>query len=149
MPDITLRSTFIVGFPGETDQDFEELLLFLKEAQLDRVGCFAYSAVDGAKANELPNPVDEEVKQERLEEFMKLQAEISTKKLTKRVGNIEKVLIDEITEFGFVARSRSDAPGIDGVVLVETNDNINVGDFVNVKIVGSSEHDLYGKLVVD
>jgi len=147
MPDLTIRSTFIAGFPGETDQDFEMLLSFLKEAQLDRVGCFAYSAVDGAKANDLPNPVPEELKQERLQRFMELQAEISTEKLKQRIGNQEEVLIDEITDYGFIARSKSDAPGIDGVVFVETAENFNVGDFVDVEITDSSEHDLYGDVL--
>jgi len=143
MPDLTIRSTFITGFPGETDKDFEILLEFLREAQLDRVGCFAYSAVEGAKANDLPNPVSEEIKQERLQAFMELQAEISTEKLKQRIGKQEQVLIDEITDFGFVARSKSDAPGIDGVVIVETKDQFKAGDFVEVNIFDSSEHDLY------
>jgi len=146
MPDLTIRSTFITGFPGETDKDFEILLEFLKEAQLDRVGCFAYSAVEGAKANELPNPVSEAVKQERLQAFMELQAEISTEKLKQRIGKQEQVLIDEVTDFGFIARSKSDAPGIDGVVVVETKGQFSVGDFVDVDIINSSEHDLYAEV---
>lgn len=143
VPDLTIRSTFITGFPGETDQDFEQLLTFLKQAQLDRVGCFAYSAVEGAKANELPNPVPEDVKQARLEAFMTLQAEISAEKLKQRIGETEQVLVDEMTDEGFIARSKSDAPGVDGMVFVETEKPVNVGDFVDVKMVNASEHDLF------
>ena len=145
-PDITIRSTFIVGYPGETDKDFELLLSFLDEAQLDRVGCFAYSPVEGAAANDLPNQIPEEVKQERLETFMQTQAAISTNKLKNRIGNTEIVLIDEITEYGFNARSKSDAPEIDGLVVVETDYEFQTGDFVEVEIINSDEHDLYGKV---
>ena len=119
-PDITLRSTFIVGFPGETEQDFEELLQFLDAAQLDRVGAFAYSPVEGAKANELPNPVPEDVKEERLERFMVTQQAISEAKLKYKIGKTQTVLVDEITEDGVaLARSAADAPEIDGLVIVE------------------------------
>ncbi len=146
VPDLTIRSTFIVGFPGETDKDFEHLLNFLKQAQLDRVGCFAYSAVEGAQANELPNPVPEEVKQARLEEFMTLQAEISAAKLKQRIGKQEKVLIDSITDEGFIARSQSDAPGVDGVVIVNTEQSFDVGQFVNVDIINADDHDLFAAI---
>lgn len=142
-PDITIRSTFIVGYPGETEQDFEILLSFLEQAQLDRVGCFAYSPVEGAAANELPNQIPEDIKQERLEIFMQTQAEISANKLKDRIGKTETVLIDEITEYGFNARSKSDAPDIDGIVVVETEQEFQPGDFVEVKIINSDEHDLY------
>jgi ribosomal protein S12 methylthiotransferase len=144
-PDITLRSTFIVGFPGETEQDFEELLQFLDEAQLDRVGAFAYSPVEGARANDLPNPVPEDVKEERLERFMTTQQAISEAKLQDKIGNILTVLVDDITEDGVaLARSAADAPEIDGLVIIEDGADLNVGDFAKVKVTGSTEHDLIG-----
>lgn len=145
-PDISIRSTFIVGYPGETEQDFQHLLDFLQQAQLDRVGCFAYSPVEGAAANELPDQIPEEIKQERLEIFMQTQAEISTNKLKQRIGKTETVLIDEITEYGFNARSKSDAPDIDGIVVVETDLEFAPGEFVEVKIINSDEHDLYATI---
>ena len=145
-PDITIRSTFIVGYPGETEKDFEMLLSFLQEAQLDRVGCFAYSPIEGAAANELPNQIPEETKQERLEAFMQTQAEISTNKLKSRIGKTETVLVDEITEYGFNARSKSDAPEIDGIVVVETDQEFEPGNFVEVKVINSDEHDLYASI---
>ena len=147
-PDITLRSTFIVGFPGETDEDFEQLLDFLEEAQLDRVGCFQYSPVEGAKANELPNPVEDEVKQERFDRFMRLSARISTAKLSKKVGKKIPVLVDGIDEeTGKVtARSAADAPEIDGLVFIDTDLDLQPGEFVEVKITGSDEYDLYAQL---
>src|SRR5690348_15425022 len=117
-PDLAIRSTFIVGFPGETDQEFEELLDFLREARLDRVGAFAYSPVDGARANELPDPVPEELKEDRLERFMEVQAEISAAKLQQKIGRILTVLVDEANEEGAVARSAADAPEIDGLVRI-------------------------------
>ena len=144
-PDITLRSTFIVGFPGETEQDFEELLQFLDGAQLDRVGAFAYSPVEGARANELSNPVPEDIKQERLERFMTTQQAISEAKLQDKVGNHLTVLVDEITEDGVaLARSAADAPEIDGLVIIEDGANLNVGEFAEVTVVESTEHDLIG-----
>src|SRR5690606_22667207 len=115
----TLRSTFIVGFPGETDADFEELLGFLEEAQLDRVGCFQYSAVDGAQANALPDHVPEEVKQERWERFMALQQDISAERLQQKVGLEMDVLVDAIEDDRAIARSKADAPEIDGLVYLE------------------------------
>ena len=145
-PDITLRSTFIVGFPGETNADFEELLRFLEVAQLDRVGCFQYSAVDGAAANELANPVAEELKQERWERFMATQQEISTKKLQAKIGQIVEVLVDETNAEQIVARSAADAPEIDGNVFIQPNSDVQAGDFIQVKIDDADEYDLYGAL---
>jgi ribosomal protein S12 methylthiotransferase len=145
-PDITIRSTFIAGFPGETEQEFEELLQFLTEAQLDRVGCFAYSPVKGAAANELPNAIPEEVKQERLARFMAHQKEISAARLQKRVGKIETVLIDEVVKEGAVARSKSDAPEIDGQVFIDGATHLKVGEFVDVRLEEADEYDLWGSL---
>lgn len=142
-PDITLRSTFIVGFPGETDDEFEQLLDFIEEAQLDRVGAFAYSPVEGAKANELGNFIPEEIQKERLERFMHLQAQISADKLQKKIGQTMTVLVDSYGEEGLVlARSKADAPEIDGEVILDGFENIELGDFVDVKIVAATEHDL-------
>ncbi len=146
-PDITLRSTFIVGFPGETEQEFEQLLDFMSEAQLDRVGCFAYSPVKGAVANDLPDHIPEEIKQERLAQFMAHQAEISAARLQKRVGRIETVLIDEVVEEGAVARSKADAPEIDGQVFIDGATHLKVGDFVDVELEEADEYDLWGRLV--
>jgi ribosomal protein S12 methylthiotransferase len=146
-PDITLRSTFIVGFPGETEQEFEQLLDFMSEAQMDRVGCFAYSPVKGAAANDLPDQIPEEVKQERLARFMAHQAEISAERLQKRVGKIETVLIDEVVEEGAVARSKADAPEIDGQVFIDGATHLKVGDFVDVELEEADEYDLWGRLV--
>ena len=144
-PDISLRSTFIVGFPGETERDFQQLLGFLEEAQLDRVGCFAYSPVEGAAANALPNPVAEDTKQERLERFMTAQAAISAAKLRKRVGQRMRVLVDEINDEGVVARSCCDAPEIDGVVMIKTADAVKSGEFIEVEITAADQHDLYAR----
>lgn len=148
-PDITLRSTFIVGFPGETEEDFQQLLHFMEEAQLDRVGCFAYSAVDGATANQLPDQVPESLKQERLSRFMELQERISAEKVSAKIGTMQTVLVDEIVEEDdgsiiAIARTKGDAPEIDGVVYLEDADGLNPGDFVEVKIVDSQGHDLIG-----
>jgi len=146
-PDITLRSTFIVGFPGETEQEFEQLLQFLDEAQLDRVGCFAYSPVKGATANELPGAIPEAVKQERLERFMAHQANISHARLRQKIGRIETVLIDEVVEEGAVARSKADAPEIDGQVFIDGANHLQVGDWVTVEIEDADEYDQWAKLV--
>lgn len=143
-PEITIRSTFIVGFPGETEAEFQELLDFLDEAQLDRVGAFAYSPVDGATANELPDPVPEDVKQERLARFMERQAAISAAKLARKVGQRLPVLVDGVDESGAVARSMADAPEIDGVVYLPEVTDVAPGDFVEVEIVEADEHDLWG-----
>ena len=142
---ITIRSTFIVGFPGETDEEFEELLEFLEEAQLDRVGCFQYSAVEGAKANALDGQVAEELKQERWERFMQLQQEISTTKLEEKVGTRIKVLVDEINGDEIIARSEADAPEIDGVVYVSSGSQLNPGDLVEAEVESSSEYDLWAR----
>jgi ribosomal protein S12 methylthiotransferase len=146
-PDLTIRSTFIVGFPGETEQEFEELLQFLSAAQMDRVGCFAYSPVKGAQANDLPDQIPEELKQERLIRFMEHQAAISAARLHRRVGGIETVLIDEVVEEGAVARSKSDAPEIDGQVFIDGATHLKVGEFVQVEIEEADEYDLWGRLV--
>jgi len=147
-PELTIRSTFITGFPGETDEDFEELIDFLHEAQLDRVGCFAYSPVEGAKANELDNPVPEEIKQERLKRFMETQAEISANRLQAKVGTRQIVLIDSVEENHAIARSSADAPEIDGVVHIDVDDyEIEAGDFIEVDVIATDEHDLFGKIV--
>jgi len=142
-PEIVLRSTFIVGFPGETEDDFERLLDFLGNAQLDRVGCFAYSPVDGAAANALPGHVPEELKQERLERFMQTQARISAARLERRIGQTLTVLVDEINDDGALARSYADAPEIDGVVIIEESAGLKVGEFAEVRITGAGEHDLW------
>jgi ribosomal protein S12 methylthiotransferase len=144
-PDITIRSTFIVGFPGETDAEFEELLDFLDAAELDRVGAFAYSPVDGAAANALPDPVPEDVKQERLARFMELQQEISAEKLQRKVGTTQKVLVDAIDGELAIARSMADAPEIDGLVQVQDGAAMGLkpGQFADVRIMGADEHDLY------
>jgi len=141
-PDLTIRSTFIAGFPGETEAEFEELLAFLREAQLDRVGCFAYSAVDGAAANALPDPVPEQVKEERRARLMQVQAEISAARLRGKVGKRVKVLVDAPG----VGRSSADAPDIDGVVNFSGPGNPGIGEFVQVMIERSDEHDLYGRM---
>jgi ribosomal protein S12 methylthiotransferase len=146
-PDLTLRSTFIVGFPGETEQEFEELLAFLEEAQLDRVGAFAYSPVDGAVANALPDHIPPEVQQERLARLMLLQEEISAERLKRKIGKTITVLVDEVDEDGAIARSSADAPEIDGLVYVENGQQLSVGDFVEVKITDSDEHDLWAETV--
>jgi ribosomal protein S12 methylthiotransferase len=148
-PEITVRSTFIAGFPGETEDDFQMLLDFLEEAQLDRVGCFAYSAVDGAKANALPDQVPEEVKQERLSRFMEVQERISAAKLQDKVGSMQTVLVDEINEledgtYQAIGRTKADAPEIDGVVYLEDAEGLNPGDFVEVEIYEADGHDLWG-----
>ena len=150
-PDITIRSTFIVGFPGESDDDFEELLDFLEDAQLDRVGAFAYSPVEGAAANALPDPVPEEVKQERLARFMNLQSQISEGKLAAKVGSVQRCLVDVIDGELAIARSMADAPEIDGLVQIQDGRDAGLqpGEFVNVEIMGSDEHDLFGEVAYD
>lgn len=142
-PEITLRSTFIAGFPGETEDDFKHLLDFIAEAQLDRVGCFAYSPVEGAVANQLGEQVPEEIKQERLARFMALQAEISASKLAKKIGQTMQVMVDEVDDEGVIARSQADAPEIDGLVFVDSDKQYAPGSFIKVKITDASEHDLF------
>lgn len=145
-PDITLRSTFIVGFPGETEAEFEELLAFLAEARLDRVGCFAYSPVEGARANDLPEAVSEAVKEERRARFMQVQAAISREKLAAKVGRTLDVLVDEVHGTKAIGRSAADAPEIDGVVRIANAMGVKPGDIVRVKITRSDEHDLQATL---
>ncbi len=147
-PDLTLRSTFIVGFPGETEASFNELLNFLEEAQLDRVGCFTYSPVAGATANALPDQVPESLKQERLERFMAVQEQISRARLADKVGSQMIVLVDGVTEDSVIARSSADAPEIDGNVLIGGGWDLEPGDFVEVEITGSDAHDLYAEPVL-
>ena len=142
-PEITLRSTFIVGFPGETEEDFGQLLEFLEEARLDRVGAFAYSAVDGAAANALPDPVPEALKQERLARFMEVQARISAARLQDKIGQTMLVLVDDVDAENAVGRSMADAPEIDGVVYLEGGAGLLPGDLVEVEITGADAHDLY------
>jgi ribosomal protein S12 methylthiotransferase len=149
--DITIRSTLIAGFPGETEEEFSYLLDFLKEAEIDRLGCFAYSPVEGATANLLDNPVPEEVREERRGRLMELQEQISKKRLQAKVGKTMRVLLDEVNRQGGVGRSSADAPEIDGVVYVkppfEPHKKLNVGEFVEVKITASDAHDLWAEAV--
>jgi ribosomal protein S12 methylthiotransferase len=142
-PDITLRSTFIVGFPGETEAEFDELLDFIQEAQLDRVGCFKYSAVDGATANELANPVPEAIKEERWHRFMALQQDISAQRLSRKVGQSVEILIDEITPDGAVGRTKGDAPEIDGVVFVDDSSGLRAGDVIKREVTKADNYDLW------
>jgi ribosomal protein S12 methylthiotransferase len=146
-PDLTLRSTFIVGFPGETEAEFEELLSFLEQAQLDRVGCFAYSPVEGAAANQLAHPVPDEVKEERRARFMQLQEKISTARLNNKIGKTLAVLVDEVTPKGAIARSSADAPEIDGQVFIRKPGKLKPGDFAQVRVVRSDAHDLWAETV--
>jgi len=145
-PELTLRSTFIVGFPGETEDDFQVLLDWLAEARLDRVGCFKYSPVEGAAANELPGPVPEEVKQERYERFMELASEISAGKLAAKVGARMRVLVDRVGEEGAIARSAADAPEIDGTVKILKPGRLKPGDWADVVITGADDYDLTAKI---
>jgi ribosomal protein S12 methylthiotransferase len=142
-PDITLRSTFIVGFPGETEDDFDVLLDFIHEAQLDRVGCFQYSPVKGARANDLPNPVADELKQERWERFMALQQDISAAKLQTKIGKTIEILIDEVDADGAIGRSSADAPEIDGRVFLEGAIELSPGDFVEAEVTAADDYDLW------
>jgi ribosomal protein S12 methylthiotransferase len=142
-PDLVMRSTFIVGFPGETEEDFETLLGFLRAARLDRVGCFAYSPVAGAAANDLPNPVPAALREERLERFMEVQADISREKLAERIGRRLTVLVDEVEEDRVIARSYADAPEIDGNVIVPGPWDLEPGDFIEVEVTQAGEHDLW------
>jgi ribosomal protein S12 methylthiotransferase len=144
-PELTIRSTFIVGFPGETEDDFEQLLSFIDQAELDRVGAFAYSPVDGARANELPDAVPDALKQERLARFMALQADISAEKLQRKVGSVQQVLVDALDGELAIARSKADAPEIDGLVQIQDGERMGLkpGQFVDVTIMGADEHDLF------
>lgn len=145
-PDITLRSTFIVGFPGETEEDFDLLMDFLDTAELDRVGCFPYSPVDGAVANSLAEAVPDEIKQERWEEVMALQMDISEEKMKAKIGSHITVLVDTIGEQGAIARSSADAPEIDGTVIIKNGAHLPIGEFVEVEIVDANEYDLFANL---
>lgn len=146
-PELTIRSTFIVGFPGETDQEFEALLDFLKSAQLDRVGCFQYSPVDGADANALDNPIPDDVKQERWDLFMQTQADISAERLQTKIGTRQQALVDEIEDGQALARGYADAPEIDGQILIANAEHLQPGDEVTVEIDGADEYDLYASLI--
>ncbi|MEH8260706.1 30S ribosomal protein S12 methylthiotransferase RimO [Aeromonas veronii] len=146
-PQITLRSTFIVGFPGETEEDFQMLLDFIDKAELDRVGCFKYSPVEGALANELPDPVPEEIQEERFQRFMELQQQVSIRKLARKVGQEMTVIIDEVDEEGATGRSFADAPEIDGLVYLNGETSLKPGDMVKVRIDESDEYDLWASLI--
>ncbi|MBP6071353.1 MAG: 30S ribosomal protein S12 methylthiotransferase RimO [Aeromonas sp.] len=146
-PEITLRSTFIVGFPGETEEEFQMLLDFIDKAELDRVGCFKYSPVEGAKANELPDPVPEDVQEARFQRFMELQQQVSVRKLARKVGKEMTVLIDEVDEEGATGRSFADAPEIDGLVYLNGETSLKPGDMVKVRIDEADEYDLWASLV--
>ncbi|HHQ4774373.1 TPA: 30S ribosomal protein S12 methylthiotransferase RimO [Aeromonas veronii] len=146
-PQITLRSTFIVGFPGETEEDFQMLLDFIDKAELDRVGCFKYSPVEGALANELPDPVPEEIQEERFQRFMELQQQVSIRKLARKVGQEMTIIIDEVDEEGATGRSFADAPEIDGLVYLNGETGLKPGDMVKVRIDESDEYDLWASLI--
>jgi ribosomal protein S12 methylthiotransferase len=148
-PDITIRSTFIAGFPGETEREFEELLAFLEEAELDRVGCFAYSPVEGARANELPGAVPDEVREARRARFMQTQEAISARRLARKVGTRQTVLVDETRGTRALARSTADAPEIDGVVHIEKAKGLRPGDFADVVITRADTHDLWAVPATD
>lgn len=146
-PDLTLRSTFIVGFPGETEEDFEDMLEWLEEAQLDRVGCFKYEPVDGAAANALPEPVDEDVKDERWNRFMEHQRQISEQRMAAKIGSLQQVIIDEVDEDGAVGRSTADAPDIDGNVFLNGETSLQAGDIITARIEHADDYDLWGDVV--
>lgn len=145
-PDLSIRSTFIAGFPGETQEEFETLLDFLQQAQLDRVGCFAYSPVDGAAANELPGALPAEVREERRARLMRLQEGISRKRLARKLGSVQRILIDACSAQGAIGRSSADAPEIDGVVHIAPDPRLKVGEFFDVRIERTDIHDLHGRL---
>ena len=147
-PDLALRSTFIVGFPGETDADFEELLAFIEEADINRAGCFAYSPVAGAAANDLPDQIPEDVKQERLQRFMAAQEAVSARLLADKVGSVLPVMIDTVDAENLAATGRTpyDAPEVDGVVHIANLDGAKPGEIVHVEITDSDAHDLYGSV---
>ena len=149
-PEITLRSTFIVGYPGETEDEFNTLIDWLDEAQLDRVGCFKYENVDGARSNLLANQIPEDIKQHRWEIFMETARKISTEKLARKIGNEIEVIVDEIDDEGAVCRTKADAPEIDGNLFIEENfDKISVGDILKVKVTAASDYDLWGTISKD
>ncbi|MFC5301434.1 30S ribosomal protein S12 methylthiotransferase RimO [Azospira restricta] len=146
-PEITIRSTFIAGFPGETEAEFEELLGFLEEARLDRVGCFAYSPVDGAVANSLAEPVPQEIREERQRQLMELQEDISAELMAAKIGREIEVLVDEVDDEGAIARSKADAPEIDGLVYLDGVFDVEPGDFLTVRVVDTDAHDLYAERI--
>ena len=147
-PELTIRSTFIVGYPGETENEFQHLLDWLEEVQLDRVGCFKYENVNGAKANTLPNHLSEEVKEERWNRFMMKAQDISEKKLKKKIGTIQDVIIDELDEEGAICRTKGDAPQIDGNLFIDKDfENLKQGQIVSVKVDEANEYDLWGKVI--
>ncbi|MCK9282760.1 MAG: 30S ribosomal protein S12 methylthiotransferase RimO [Rhodocyclaceae bacterium] len=149
VPDLTIRSTFITGFPGETESEFNQLLDFLDEAQLDRVGAFAYSAVAGAVANQLPDPVPEALRDERRRRLMQHQEDISTQRLERKIGRRIQVLVDDIDEEGAIARSAGDAPEIDGLVIVTDGHDLEIGEFAEVNVADCDVHDLYATLAAE
>ena len=145
-PELVIRSTFIVGFPGETDDDFQQLLDFLDTARLDRVGCFMYSPVDGASANELPDPVPDNVKQARFDRFMQHQQAISSARLRLRIGQQMQVLVESRDDQGYIGRSYADAPDIDGLIYIDTEAELVLGEFAQVEITDADEYDCYAVL---
>jgi len=146
VPDLTIRSTFIAGFPGETEAEFNGLLDFLDEAELDRVGCFAYSPVDGATANDLPGALPEAVREERRMRLMQHQEDISTRRLEAKIGSRITVIVDDIEEDGAIARSKGDAPEIDGLVYITDGEDLEIGEFAEVTVTDCDVHDLYAAL---
>tara|TARA_B100000475_G_C15015603_1_gene322187 strand:+ start:121 stop:633 length:513 start_codon:yes stop_codon:yes gene_type:complete len=145
--EITIRSTFIVGYPGETESEFQHLLNWLKEAKLDRVGCFKYENVNGARSNNLPNQISDDIKEDRWQKFMQVSQEISETKLEKKVGTKLDVIVDSVEADGATCRTKADAPEIDGNLFIDKNfKNLSVGNIVNVTVDGSSEYDLWGKI---
>ncbi len=144
-PEIVIRSTFITGFPGETEEDFDQLIQFLEEARLDRVGAFAYSPVEGAQANELPGLPSEEVREDRRRWLMQVQEDISAEKLAAKIDSVIEVLVDEVDEEGVIARSKADAPEIDGLVYLDGFFDAAPGDFLNVRVTDADHHDLYAE----
>jgi ribosomal protein S12 methylthiotransferase len=149
-PEITLRSTFIVGYPGETEDEFNTLIEWLDEAQLDRVGCFKYENVEGARSNSLPDQISEDVKQHRWEVFMEKAGSISAEKLAKKIGKEIDVIVDEIDKEGAICRTKADAPEIDGNLFIENNfEEINVGDIVKVTVTEAGDYDLWGTISKD
>ena len=149
VPDLAIRSTFIVGFPGETDRDFEDLLAWLEEAQIDRLGCFQYEPVTGALSNDLPGAVPDEVKQERFDRLMALQQEISAKKQLAKIGSEIAVIIDEVDEDEAIGRSHADAPDIDGQVYLDGENELQIGEIVRVRVTDADAYDLWGEVVVE
>ncbi len=143
-PELVIRSTFIVGFPGETESDFEQLLDFIEQAQLDRVGCFRYSAVEGATANQLPDPVDEAIKQQRYDRFMQRQQEVSAARLRRRIGQTMQVLIESRDEECWIGRSYADAPEIDGLIIIDSDDDLKIGELYSIEITDTDCYDCYG-----